>query len=83
LPVVGGRTGGVPDVVAGGETGRLVPVGDDQAFAAAVAELLDDADGRRTMGMRAGERIRRDHDLSVAARALGNALSRIATRSPA
>jgi hypothetical protein len=35
------------------------------------------------MGMRAGERIRRDHDLSGAARALGNALSRLATRSPA
>jgi glycosyltransferase involved in cell wall biosynthesis len=83
LPVVGGRTGGVPDVVADGETGRLVPVGDDQAFAAAVAQLLDDADGRRTMGMCAGERMRRDHDLSVAARALGNALSRLATGSPA
>ena len=83
LPVVGGRTGGVPDVVADGETGRLVPVGDDEAFAAAVAQLLDDAEGRRAMGMRAGERMRRDHDLSVAARALGKALAGLATRMPA
>ncbi len=83
LPVVGGRTGGVPDVVADGETGRLVPIGDEQAFAAAVAELLDDADGRRAMGVCAGVRMRGDHDLSVAARALGSALARLATRSPA
>ena len=78
LPVIGGRTGGVPDVVASGETGRLVPVGDEKAFAEAVAELLDDADGRRTMGKCAGKRMRGDHDLSVAAHVLGNALTRLA-----
>jgi glycosyltransferase involved in cell wall biosynthesis len=82
LPVVGGRTGGVPDVVAGGETGVLVALGDEQAFAAAVARLLDDADGRRRMGRCAAERIRRDHDLSIAARTLGDAVASLMPGSP-
>jgi glycosyltransferase involved in cell wall biosynthesis len=78
LPVVAGRTGGVPDVVADGETGRLVAIGDGAAFAAAVAHLLDDDEGRRRMGMRAAERMRRDHDLSVAARTIGDAVASLA-----
>ena len=36
LPVIAGRTGGVPAVVAADETGLLTPVGDAHAFAAAV-----------------------------------------------
>lgn len=70
LPVLAGRTGGVPEVVADGESGVLVPVGDAAAFAAAVAPLLDDAARRRAMGRRAQARVRRVHDLPVAARAL-------------
>ena len=41
LPVVAGRTGGVPAVVADGVTGLLTPIGDAAAFAGAVARLLD------------------------------------------
>jgi glycosyltransferase involved in cell wall biosynthesis len=78
LPVVAGRTGGVPDVVADGETGRLVAIGDDAAFATAVAHLLDDDEERRRMGMRAEGRMRRDHDLSVAARTLRDAVASLA-----
>ena len=40
LPVVAGRTGGVPAVVADGVTGVLTPIGDAAAFAAATARLL-------------------------------------------
>jgi glycosyltransferase involved in cell wall biosynthesis len=40
LPVLAGRTGGVPDVVADGETGILVPVNDATAFAQALSELI-------------------------------------------
>ena len=36
LPVVAGRTGGVPAVVADGVTGVLTPIGDAAAFAAAI-----------------------------------------------
>ena len=52
LPVVAGRTGGVPAVVADGVTGLLTPVGDAAAFAAAVARLLDDAGRTRAPGGR-------------------------------
>jgi glycosyltransferase involved in cell wall biosynthesis len=43
LPVVAGNERGIPDVVRNSETGLLTPPGDDGAFAAAVARLLDDA----------------------------------------
>jgi phosphatidylinositol alpha-1,6-mannosyltransferase len=42
LPVVGGRSGGVPDAVREGETGLLVDPTSVDAAAAAVARLLDD-----------------------------------------
>lgn len=76
LPVVAGSTGGVPDVVRDGESGLLVSVGDAGRFADAVASLLDGPERRRAMGARAAERVRRDHDLPVAARRLGDLLAR-------
>ena len=50
LPVVAGRTGGVPAVVADGVTGVLTPIGDAAAFAAAAARLLDDPRARGELG---------------------------------
>lgn len=47
LPVVASRTGGIPDVVRDGLTGRLVAVTDDAAWRAALTELLDDPAGAR------------------------------------
>ena len=67
LPVVAGHTGGVPDIVAHGRGGLLTPVGDDRAFAAAVARLLDAPAGRRAMGAWGAHRVQRAHDLPVAA----------------
>jgi hypothetical protein len=49
-PVVGCRTGGVPEVVRDGETGLLVPPGDAPALETAVARLLDDGDLRARLG---------------------------------
>ena len=40
-PVVSTRAGGVADVVADGETGRIVPVGDAAAVARAIVDLLE------------------------------------------
>jgi glycogen synthase len=40
--VVGSRVGGIPDVVFDGETGVLVPPGDVDALAAALARVLSD-----------------------------------------
>jgi starch synthase len=48
--VVGSRTGGIPEVVAEGETGLLVPPGDPEALAEALNALLSDPDRARAMG---------------------------------
>jgi glycosyltransferase involved in cell wall biosynthesis len=42
VPVVATEVGGVPEIVANGETGFLFPAGDEQAGARRVARLLDD-----------------------------------------
>jgi glycosyltransferase involved in cell wall biosynthesis len=41
-PVVATPVGLVPEVIHDGESGRIVPIGDARALAAAVDELLDD-----------------------------------------
>jgi glycosyltransferase involved in cell wall biosynthesis len=49
-PVVASDIGGLSDVVIDGETGLLVPAGDREALAAAMARLLADAGLRERMG---------------------------------
>jgi len=77
LPVVAGRTGGVPAVVADGVTGVLTPIGDAAAFAAATARLLDDPKARAELGKAARARINARHDERAAAHALAAALARL------
>ncbi|MFP4500682.1 MAG: glycosyltransferase family 4 protein [Candidatus Hydrogenedentota bacterium] len=55
-PVVAGRAGGVADVVADGETGRLVPPDDPDAVAAAVTALLNEPARAEAMGVAARRR---------------------------
>ncbi|MEX2408233.1 MAG: glycosyltransferase family 4 protein, partial [Rhodovibrionaceae bacterium] len=74
LPVVAGRSLGVPAVVAEGETGLLVPPGDAAAFAQAVRALLSDPERCRRLGRAAARKVRRDHDLAAAARTLDSIL---------
>ena len=49
-PVVASAVGGLTEVVADGETGTLVAAREPQAFAGAIAALLDDPDLRERMG---------------------------------
>jgi L-malate glycosyltransferase len=49
VPVIGSRTGGLPEVVRDGETGALCPVGDVDAMSAAALNILRDADRWRAM----------------------------------
>ena len=56
IPVVASRSGGIPDVVENGVTGRLVPGGDPQALAATVIDLLGSSLERRRLG-EAGRRV--------------------------
>ena len=53
--VVGSRTGGIPEVVADGETGLLVPPDEPEPLAAALNALLCDPDRAAAMGQ-AGRR---------------------------
>lgn len=67
LPVVAGRSGGVPVIVADGETGSLVAEGDAAAFAAAVGALLAEPGMRAALGRAAMVRAERNHDIRLAA----------------
>jgi len=49
-PVVSTRAGGVEDVVADGETGLVVPVGDAAAVARAIVDLLEHPDRAAALG---------------------------------
>jgi glycosyltransferase involved in cell wall biosynthesis len=50
-----------------GTTGLLAPPGDPDAFAAAVRRLILDPAVRAAMGLAAAQKVRREHDLPVAA----------------
>lgn len=82
LPVVAGRTGGVPAVVADGITGLLTPIGDADAFAAAVVRLLDAPHDRTRFAAAAAARVAAHHDERAAAHALAAALRTLQWPSP-
>jgi len=59
LPIVATRVGGNPEVVRDGESGLLVPSGEPEPMAAALARLLQDSALRQRWGER-GRRLYRD-----------------------
>lgn len=58
IPVVACRTGGIPEAVYDDDNGILVPPGDSDALAQAIADLLDHPEKRTRMGSRALETVR-------------------------
>jgi glycosyltransferase involved in cell wall biosynthesis len=82
LPVVATRTGGIPEIVAEGETGILVPARDPDALADAMVWAAGDPELRRRLGAagrararlfsadRTAEGTRRVYDEALAARGL-------------
>jgi glycosyltransferase involved in cell wall biosynthesis len=56
LPIVATAVGGVPDLVADGETGLLVPADEDSAFAAALSSLALNPGRRRDLAAAAQQR---------------------------
>lgn len=78
VPVVAGRVGGVPAIVADGITGLLTPDGDVAALSDAVASLLDDPARRSTLGRNAIRYVAHNHDLPAAARRLDALLRSVA-----
>jgi glycosyltransferase involved in cell wall biosynthesis len=69
LPVVASRVGGVPEVVADGETGLLVPPGSPQELAEALRRLLADPELRQRLGDAGRIRVRERFDLAPFRRA--------------
>lgn len=60
-PVIGARTWGIGDVIADGEDGLLVPFGDSEALAQAIAFLLDHPEVRARMGAAGEAKVYRLH----------------------
>lgn len=65
LPVVSTRLSGIPELVQDGVTGLLVPPGDEQALAEAMALLYQRARLRQEMGHRGRERVSAEFDLTT------------------
>lgn len=58
-PVIASRIGGLPDIVADGETGLLVPPGDVVALRTAITRLIADPEARARMGLAGSMRVDR------------------------
>ena len=57
LPTVAPRVAAIPELVLDGVTGFVVPPGDDEAFAAAILRLADDASARHELGLAGRARV--------------------------
>jgi glycosyltransferase involved in cell wall biosynthesis len=68
LPVVATEVGGVPEVVAPGETGWLVPPRDVPGLAAAISQLLADPQTRQAFGQAARRRVAREFSMAAMVR---------------
>jgi colanic acid/amylovoran biosynthesis glycosyltransferase len=64
-PCVATDVTGIPELVRDGRTGLLVPEGDPEALAAALARVLDDADLRRRLAGEGRAAIERDFDITA------------------
>ena len=79
--VVATRTGGIPDSVADGESGRLVPPADPPALARAVTDVLEDPERGAGMAAQARRRAAR-FDRHATAERFGAAYARLIGRGP-
>ena len=80
LPVLSYRHGGVPEAVADGVTGTLVPEGDVEQLAAAIDSLLDDPDRARDMGLRGAQRVVSQFDIRELTKGLESAYDTASAR---
>lgn len=69
-PAVCTAVGGIPEAVNDGVEGFLVPPGDAAAMALSFARLAADRDLRRSMGLAARARVKREFDIAATVRRL-------------
>ncbi|MFC7652960.1 glycosyltransferase family 4 protein [Pseudoduganella danionis] len=65
VPVVATRVGGVPCMLEHGDCGKLVDVGDLDALACALVEVLSDRPAAEAMAKRAHQRVLSEYEASV------------------
>ena len=64
-PVVATAVGGIPDVIADSNGGRVVPARNPHALASAIVEILGDPEKRRTMAAAARQRVISAFDVRI------------------
>jgi len=80
-PVVGGRSGGIPEAVADGVTGLLVNPEDPTELADAIARILSDRELAERLGQQGRARIVRDFSWRRITRRVGAVLEEITRKS--
>ena len=70
LPCIATTVSGIPELIEDGKTGLLVPPGDTEALAAALARLIGDKSLRRELGAAGAARVRKEFDMEAGIDAL-------------
>jgi glycosyltransferase involved in cell wall biosynthesis len=65
IPVVATEAGGIPEIVADGVTGKLVPPADAPALAARIIDLLADPDWARRLGDAGRQRVLQEFSVTT------------------
>ena len=81
-PVVATPVGGIPDLIAEGETGFMTPTGDDATMAQRLTRVLADGGLAKSMGRRAREMARARFGVDQVARAYHDLYKQVATGLP-
>lgn len=82
LPVVATNVGGIPSIIEPGRTGLLVPPGNSEALASAMAELLDDRTRARAIGQAARESLGAEFNAAGMVRAIESVYGRCLQPTP-
>lgn len=79
-PVLSTDTTGAREVIEEGLTGRIVPVGDLDAFTTALYDMCMDSEGRKKMGLRARERLIKEVSAESVVSALRDMYQKVSKR---
>jgi glycosyltransferase involved in cell wall biosynthesis len=67
IPTIGSNIGGIPEVIADGETGLLIPPGNTIALANAIETILSDPEKAKAMGMAGRRRVEKNFTADIMA----------------